>query len=91
MPLRSALHGAPELALGGVPGQLEWEASDIPVMLADKEPAVLCTEHPALPGCHPSGVSSAGQEGAPKLVNTFPARLSWLPEQALLLPWVGRG
>ena len=53
-----------------------------PAALADEE-AAPSAGRPALPGCCPRGVSSTGREEAPKLINTFKARLSWLCRRAL--------
>ena len=63
-----------------------------PTTLADED-AAPSARLPALPGCRPCGVRSTGWEEAPKLINTFKARFSWLHRWALtpragLLHWV---
>ena len=63
-----------------------------PTTLADED-AAPSAGRPALPGCRPCGVRSTGREEAPKLINTFKARFSWLHRWALtpragLLHWV---
>ena len=80
---------APSLALTGHQHWLwaeltaaEGSRPRCPAALADEE-AAPSAGRPALPGCCPRGVSSTGREEAPKLINMFKARLSWLHRRVL--------